>query len=148
MQRKLLKFLSALLLTAPLTSAMLAASPAATDTLPSSRVAGQPIDPCLFYRSQAWQHGLGHFSRNMLLSCEAIAARRQAGMHLSDRLVAAEAALEAYRSGVIAAALHHFEENLAFGCNSFLSRVSEEEKSAIAKHSGALGAMEALDAGY
>ena len=95
-----------------------------------------------------FRRGLGHFTQSMLWSSEAIAARRGAGMHLSDRLAAAEAAHEARRAGVITAARHSFQENLAFGRNSFLSRVSEEEKAAIAERSGALGAMDALHPGY
>ncbi|WP_111429802.1 hypothetical protein [Rhodobacteraceae bacterium DSL-40] len=124
-QQKLLKFLSALLLLAPLSGAMPSSSRAANDTLLPAHATGQTVDPCLFYRSQARLRGLGHFTQSMLRSCEA----SEAGMHLSDRLAAAEAALEACRAGII------------------LSGVSEEEKPAIAERSGALGAMDALDTG-
>ncbi|WP_424933645.1 hypothetical protein [Amaricoccus macauensis] len=108
----------------------------------------QQRDPCLFYRSQAWNRDLAHYSRDMLWSCEAIEQRRRAGMQLSDRLQAAEFALMTYRSRVIAMALEKFRQEETFGADTFHREVSETEKWAIAEETGALAAMEALNHGF
>lgn len=112
------------------------------------QLAGGDEDPCRFYRSQAWRQGLMHFSQDMLWSCEAIAERRRAGIRLSDRLIAAEAALEAYRTGVINFARARYQRSRDLGLDTFSRRVTEQEKREIAQSSGAFAAIEALAGGY
>ncbi|MEM8570880.1 MAG: hypothetical protein AAGG56_08205 [Pseudomonadota bacterium] len=105
-------------------------------------------DPCLFYRSQAWRQGVSHYAQEMLLSCEAITNRRQAGIELSDRLLAAEHALKEYRSRVIARAVRHYRSDEMPRSDTGHHRVSEEEKRKIAEESGVLLAMEGLSSGF
>jgi hypothetical protein len=88
-------------------------------------------EPCLFFRLQAYDRGLEHFDTAIHWACEVIARRRAAGMALSDRLVAAETAFEAYRLALVAA-------------TRIGVPLTDVEREAIATASGALLAVEAL----
>ena len=96
--------------------------------------------PCTFYRGQAHRMGVAHFATEMLWACEAIAARRAAGMALSDRLLATEFALSAYRQAV-AADREDGERR------SYLS-MSEVRKREIAEQTGVLAALQAISEGF
>jgi hypothetical protein len=89
----------------------------------------QPASPCGFFRDQAWGKGIGHFAMEMLWACEAIAVRRGAGMPLGARLEAAEVALVRYRDG-------------------FVAGVSPGSEPDLARASGALDALAAINGGF
>lgn len=105
----------------------------------------KPSDPCSFFRGQAWGQGLKHFSHEMLWSCEAIEARRGAGIALSERLDVAARALDAYRTALVAAAAREFRDLRAAGDSAATMRVSPTEKTRIAQETGALDAIAALN---
>lgn len=115
---------------------------------PIAARATQPADSCSFYRGQAWGKGLAHFSQEMLWTCEAIAARRQAGFALSDRLAVAATALEAFRATLLADANQGFREARASGRDPFAREMSNAEKEAIARATGALDALAQLSGGF
>lgn len=97
--------------------------------------------PCTFYRGQAYRMGMTHYATEMLWACEEIAARRAAGMPLSDRLLATEHALLAYREALSEARQGGGE------AGSHLS-MSEARKRAIAETTGVLAALEAISGGF
>lgn len=63
-----------------------------------------PSSPCAFFRDHAWGKGLDDPATAMLWACEAVAARRDAGVPLGDRLAAVEFALARYRAALLVAA--------------------------------------------
>jgi hypothetical protein len=138
------------LATALATAAALVAAPAAAgERADDGRASAlRHTDPCTFYRSQAWQKGLDHFAQDMLWSCEVINRRRSVGMPLSDRLRAAEAALDVYRAEVVRRARLRFREDRARGADPFHRRITDDEKRRIAAETGALKALAALSTGY
>ena len=87
-----------------------------------------PSSPCAFFRDRAYGKGLDHPATAMLWACEAIAARRGAGVPLGERLEAVELALGRYRAAVVAA--------------------PPEEEPAVARASGALDALDGVAAGF
>jgi hypothetical protein len=105
----------------------------------------KPSDPCSFFRGQAWGQGLNHFSQDMLWSCEAIEARRGAGIALSDPLDIVASALDAYRTALVAAAGREFRNLRAAGGSAAIMQVSPTEKTRIAQETGALDAIAALN---
>jgi hypothetical protein len=113
------------------------------ETLPVQRALGS--DPCGFYRGQAYGRGIGHMATEMLWACEAISARRTAGMPLGDRLLAVELALERYRAAVISAGQAAFARDRRLGLEG---RQRDHAKHEIAEHTGALAALEAIRAGF
>jgi hypothetical protein len=102
-------------------------------------------DPCGFYRGQAYGRGIGHMATEMLWACEAISARRGAGMPLGDRLLAVELALERYRAAVISAGQAAFARDRRHGLEG---GHRDEAKREIAEHTGALAALDAIRAGF
>jgi hypothetical protein len=88
----------------------------------------EPSNLCGFFRDQAWGKGIGHYATEMLWACEAIAARRGAGLPLGDRLEAVESALARYHAAVVAR--------------------PPEEAPAVARSTGALDALQAVAAGF
>jgi hypothetical protein len=132
-------FCSLLLITAGF--GVRAGEPAAAET-------AQPAvasDPCGFYRGQAYGRGIGHMATEMLWACEAIHARRGAGMPLGDRLLAVELALERYRAAVISAGQAAFARDRRHGLEGGRR---DEAKREIAEHTGALAALDAIRAGF
>jgi hypothetical protein len=110
--------------------------------------AAQPAvasDPCGFYRGQAYGRGIGHMATEMLWACEAISARRGAGMPLGDRLLAVELALERYRAAVISAGQAAFARDRRHGLDGGQREAAKRE---IAEHTGALAALDAIRAGF
>jgi hypothetical protein len=99
--------------------------------------------PCTFYRSQAHRKGVTHFATEMHWACEAIVARRSAGMTLSDRLLATEHALIRYREALTEAA-----SDRTAGTRTSLMSISDERKHQIAEESGLLVALEAISGGF
>jgi hypothetical protein len=115
---------------------------------PAETAAAQPAvasDPCGFYRAQAYGRGISHMATEMLWACEAIYARRAAGMPLGDRLLAAELALERYRTAVISAGQAAFARDRRHGLEG---SHRDHAKREIAEHTGALAALEAIRAGF
>jgi hypothetical protein len=103
----------------------------------------QPSDPCTFYRGQAYGKGMEHVATEMLWACEAIAQRRAANLPLGDRLEAAAAAIERYRTAVIVAAMKIFGRSR--GPRFGLSEVATRE---LADSTGALVALEGISTGF
>jgi hypothetical protein len=97
--------------------------------------------PCTFYRGQAYRMGVTHYATEMLWACEEIATRRAAEMPLSDRLLATEHALLAYREALAAA------RNGPGEGRSHLS-MSDARKREIAETTGVLAALEAISGGF
>lgn len=107
----------------------------------------RPSDPCGFYRGQAYGKGMAHFATEMLWACEAIAARRAAGMPLGDRLEAADAAIERYRAAVLAAAMRRFRRS-GGGVGATRLGLSEARTLTLADSAGALVALDGIRAGF
>lgn len=107
-----------------------------------------PSDPCGFYRGQAYGRGLDHFLTEMLWACEAIAVRRRAEMPLSERLLAAEEALERYREALIAAGAAVFVRGRTTGAGSLRPGATDAIKTSLAESTGTMDALEAIRAGY
>ncbi len=105
-------------------------------------------DPCGFYRGQAYGRGLMHYATEMLWACETIQARHAAEMSLSARLLAAEAALERYRTAVIATGAAVFARERAARPGQMRLGAGEEAKAALAESTGTLAALEAIRAGF
>jgi hypothetical protein len=115
---------------------------------PAAPETAQPAvasDPCGFYRGQAYGRGIGHMATEMLWACEAISARRAAGMPLGDRLLAVELALERYRAAVISAGQAAFARDRRHGLDGGKREAAKRE---IAEHTGALAALDAIRAGF
>lgn len=109
---------------------------------------GMASDPCGFYRGQAYGRGLDHFLTEMLWACEAIAARRGAGMPLGDRLVAAEVALERYRAAVIAAGAAEFALGRSARPGALRLGAADAAKASLAASTGTLTALERIRTGF
>jgi hypothetical protein len=112
---------------------------------PPRRVPTEPVratqsDPCTFYRVQAYGKGLGHFSTEMLWACEAIRARRLAGMPLGDRLLAVEAVLEEFRHAVVSAN--------RTGSMYRRGPAAAKRAQSLAESTGALLALEGIRTGF
>lgn len=114
----------------------------------ASAPAATGSDPCGFYRSQAFGRGLAHFSADMLWACEAIVARRQTAMELSERLAAVEAALERYRVAVIAEGAAAFARRRSGPSGSSRLGAEDPVKAALAHSTGALAALDSIRGGY
>lgn len=108
----------------------------------------QRSDPCGFYRGQAYGRGLAHFATEMLWACEAIEARRASQMELSERMLAAEAALERYRAAVVAAGAAAFARERAARRGSLRLGAGDAAKAALAESTGTLAALDAIRAGF
>lgn len=113
--------------------------------------AGAPIaetgpDPCHFFRGRALGKGVDHYATEMLWVCDAIADRRAAALPMSDRLRATEAALDGYRREVLAASVADFVRRRA--ARDLTLGLSEADTLRIAEETGALGALEAVRAGF
>ncbi len=106
----------------------------------------QVQDDCGFYRSTAFGKGLTHFATEMLWACEAIQARRRAGMALSARLAHAEERFDAYRRAVVAASVADLDQ--ARHERRIRLGIGEAEKHALAESTGALLALEAIRSGF
>ncbi len=106
-----------------------------------------PNDPCQFFRRQAFNESLQHYSREMLWACEEIARRKAAGIPLSDRLQATAGILDTYREALIAGA-EAFAQKRPAGLPPWAPALSEEQKYAIADQTGALLALEAIRSGF
>lgn len=102
----------------------------------------EPSDPCGFYRTRAYGQGLEHFSTEMLWACEAIAARRAAGIALGERMRAVELALERYRLAVVA------DASLRAPRDGRSRRAEEAALVEVAERTGTLAALEAIRAGF
>lgn len=102
-------------------------------------------DPCGFFRGQAYGRGLSHVATEMLWACEEIAARRAAGMTVSERLVAVELALDRYRAEVVAAGAAGFARGVT---SSHYFGPGDAAKHRIAEDSGMLAALEAIRTGF
>ena len=105
-------------------------------------------DPCSFYRGQAYGKGLAHFTTEMLWTCEAIAARRAAGMTLGDRLQAADMALNRYRAALLDAGRARFRSARAGAPRPGVLGLDDAAKRALAENSGALAALDAIRTGF
>jgi hypothetical protein len=133
---------------ATLAAALAVSGPAAGGEAGPTAAAGQdqlvavgPIHPCTFYRGQAYRMGVTHFATEMLWACEEIALRRAAGMALSDRLLAAEAALIAYRDAFADARNARDEAGAR-------QAPSEGLRLELAETTGVLAALEAISGGF
>ena len=87
-----------------------------------------PSSPCGFFRDRAWGKGLDPHATAMLWACEAIALRRGAGLTLGERLEAVDRALGRYRAAVVAS--------------------DAGDDASVARASGALDAIDAIDGGF
>ena len=88
----------------------------------------QASNPCGFFHDQAWGKGIGHYATEMLWACEAIAARRRAGLPLGARLGAVDLALARYHDALVAG--------------------PDERAPELARSTGALDALQAVAAGF
>lgn len=111
-----------------------APAPAQETTLAAS-------DPCAFFRSRAWGKGLDDPATEMFWACEAIVARRAADIPLSDRLAAAEAALERFRGAVHDASAEAFVNRTRGFATLGLAPSRERD---LAEASGVIAALEAI----
>ncbi len=107
-----------------------------------------PGDDCGFFRDQAADQALTHYSQDMLWACEAIARRRAAGMLLGDRLLATQAMLATYRDAVRAAGADAFVRKGREGLPPWMLSLSADEKYRIADATGALLVIEAIRDGF
>ena len=107
-----------------------------------------PRDPCQFFRIQASNASLAHYSQDMLWSCDEIARRRAAGLPLGDRLEATAAMLDTYRDAIITAGTEAFTRKSRSGQAPWELVLSEEEKTAIADSTDALLVIEAIRGGF
>ena len=135
----------ALALSAPVVAPRFAWAAEDSAHLPELR---EPSDPCGFYRGQAYGRGLDHFLTEMLWACEAIAVRRRAEMPLSDRLAAAEQALERYREALIAAGAAVFVHGRSSAASGLQPAANDAVKASLADSTGTLTALEAIRSGY
>ncbi len=105
-------------------------------------------DPCLFFRGQIHERGLRAFAYDMLLVCEEIARRRDAGVRLTDRLQASEETFQTYHQAVVAAGRAERTGGTHRYSGAPWSGLSSEEKVAIADATGALLVLEAMREGF
>lgn len=131
-------------LAAALAAAVLAtalAAPPARGGEAGQLVATGPIHPCTFFRGQAHRVGMTHFATEMVWACEEIVFRRAAGVALSDRLLATEAALVAYRQAFDAARRAGREAGRP-------ADLSDGRRHELAETTGVLAALEAISGGF
>jgi hypothetical protein len=102
----------------------------------------EPTQACGFFRNQAYGKGLAHFATEMLWACETIAARRGAGLPLSERLEAAEAALLRYRDGILAG------DRDAVSSHRPVFGLGDARKRELAEATGVLAALSAIETGF
>lgn len=134
-----MRSLAGILLLGLLTLPVLPAPPAQAQQAPPQLVPAEgAMHPCTFFRSQAQRMAITHFLTEMHWACQEIAARRAAGMPLTDRLIAAEGALIAFREAVTAARTQ---------TGTHLS-LNEARKRELAETTGALAALEAISTGF
>jgi hypothetical protein len=132
-----------------LAAAILASGPAALagDARPPGAAdAGRASDPCSFYRLEAYGKGLEHYATEVVWACEAIAARRAAGMPLGDRMEAVAFALDRYREALVAADRTGFAHRPGPGAGWREAR--ERARAALAEETGMLAALEGIRAGF
>ena len=107
-----------------------------------------PSDPCYFFREQARRKGLAHYATEMVWACEALAARRGAGLPLNDRMLATEAAFEAYRLRYLEALKVSHEAQGNRGYWRFGIDLSDDDKHVIAEDTGILVVLETIRNGF
>lgn len=131
------------LATAPAHPAAAGEEAAATDA-----ATRQVPDPCGFYRTQAYGRGLDHFLTEMLWVCEAIEARRRADLPMSDRMVAAEQALERYRLALVEATAARIASIRTRQAGVRRLDPADAIKASLADSTGVLATLEAMRYGY
>jgi hypothetical protein len=126
-----------------LTGALLAPpGPAASDALHEAAFG----DLCGYYRSQARGQGLDHYTTEALWACQALAARKAAGMPLSDRMQAVAFALEQFREAMAEERAARYPRTGGPGVPTRVAR--ERAREIVAEESGMLAALEAVRTGF
>ncbi len=101
---------------------------------------------CGYLRSQARGQGIDHYTTEALWACEALAARRAAGMPLSDRMLAVAFALEQFREAMAEERAARYPRTRGPGISTRVAR--ERARAIVAEESGMLAALEAVRTGF
>jgi hypothetical protein len=132
--------------------AVVASGPAASEpAAPGTATADAAQDAalaelCGYYRGQARGQGLHHYTTEALWACEALAARRAAGMPLSDRMLAVAHALEQFREAMDEERAARYPRTGGPGVPLRVAR--ERAREIVAEESGILAALEAVRTGF
>jgi hypothetical protein len=116
--------------------------PAAAETVEDAALA----QLCGYYRSQARGQGINHYTTEALWACEALSARRAAGMPLSDRMLAVAHALEQFREAMSEERAARYPRTGGPGIPLRVAR--ERTREIVAEESGMLAALEAVRTGF